>query len=635
MSINIPLIYNTNIFSSFSTIPVVLHKAVKFIFYTALSPLGILNAAIQSFGVDLLSWKRYSFTHFSKEFIEELEKSNREKPKDAPFALLLQAEADHNGVFSTSAHRHILLQIAKTHRVALKMINSGWFFGGKIREAEQEHGGPIDLLYVSGHGDSDRIRFGEFGIWNFHPFLRIGDLEKPIFSSLANHAIIILDSCNAGKVLAPVLAATSERIVLASKFSFDPVDTIFHYSSTPRLLALGSENQPLMLSFSPSGGSQVLEENPETYQELFQDKLEYAKKIAKQGVPAEQQTLARFFGLGRGGEKSEAEALHWNRLAAENGEKQAQYMMGIYYKKGKGGVDPSEEEALSWFRLAAAQGHSAACYEMGRCYEMGLAGLSSSDKEALHWYLLAADHPVVQLILGIFHLKGRGGLAISEKEALKWFQLAADQEIDVAQFNIGIFYKNGLGGLSPSHEEALRWFRLAADQGFAEAQYEIGLAYQYGRGGLQPSNEEALRWFRLAADQGDPDAQLKVGVFYHWGRGGLEQSYVQALHWYRLAADQGDYGAQFNLGFLHEHGLGGLPPSDEEALRLYRLAAQQGSSIAKYMMGVFYEEGRGGISISQEESRQWFEQIPEDRRDEIRQEIENLKNQQNKNKQTK
>ena len=45
---------------------------------------------------------------------------------------------------------------------------------------------------------------------------------------------------------------------------------------------------------------------------------------------------------------------------------------------------------MKWFKLAAEQGDSNAQYNIGRCYEYG-NGVEQSYEEAAKWYQLAAD----------------------------------------------------------------------------------------------------------------------------------------------------------------------------------------------------------------------------------------------------
>ena len=58
---------------------------------------------------------------------------------------------------------------------------------------------------------------------------------------------------------------------------------------------------------------------------------------------------------GEGVPQDYAEAVKWYRLAAEQGDADAQYNLGLMYDNGNG-VPQDYKEAVKWYRLAAEQG---------------------------------------------------------------------------------------------------------------------------------------------------------------------------------------------------------------------------------------------------------------------------------------
>ena len=83
--------------------------------------------------------------------------------------------------------------------------------------------------------------------------------------------------------------------------------------------------------------------------------------------------------------------------------------------------------ALREFRVLAEQGDAEAQYLLGGMYDEGY-GVNKSDKEALKWWLMAAEqgHAQAQNNLGTGYFDGRGVIQDYE-EAAKWWQLAAEQ----------------------------------------------------------------------------------------------------------------------------------------------------------------------------------------------------------------
>lgn len=165
------------------------------------------------------------------------------------------------------------------------------------------------------------------------------------------------------------------------------------------------------------------------------------------------------------------EAVKLYRQAADRGNADAQYNLGVSYEKGEG-VSKNLLEAVKWYRMAAEQGKASAQYNLGLCYR---------------------------------HAKG---VAQNLSEAARWYSRAAEQGQASAQCNLGSCYEKG-EGVSQNDVEATKWYQRAANQGLAIAQYNLGICYEFGRG-VSKDLVEAARWYRLSADQGDEDAKARL-----------------------------------------------------------------------------------------------------------------------------
>jgi TPR repeat protein len=90
-----------------------------------------------------------------------------------------------------------------------------------------------------------------------------------------------------------------------------------------------------------------------------------------------------------------AKAEKWLRLAAAQGDADAQFWLGTAYQRSWfGALD--DREALGWLRRAAAQGLPDAQFSLGQMYEVG-EGVLQSDLAAASWYRKAADHSPANL----------------------------------------------------------------------------------------------------------------------------------------------------------------------------------------------------------------------------------------------
>lgn len=85
-----------------------------------------------------------------------------------------------------------------------------------------------------------------------------------------------------------------------------------------------------------------------------------------------------------------ADAEKWFRLAAEQGDADAQFWLGTAYQRGWFGAF-DDREALKWLSKAAAQGLPTAQCSVGQMYEHG-EGVPQSYSSAASWYREAADH---------------------------------------------------------------------------------------------------------------------------------------------------------------------------------------------------------------------------------------------------
>jgi hypothetical protein len=186
------------------------------------------------------------------------------------------------------------------------------------------------------------------------------------------------------------------------------------------------------------------------------------------------------------------------------------YSDGAHTKRNK-------ELALKHFRLAADQGQPEAETTLGMLYFNGLAEDDGS----------ASDQHVL--------------LQKNEREAVRLYRSAAEKGHAPAQYYLGVCLEDGLGTVK-NEAEACHWYKLAADHGYADAEFSLGTCYEYGCGVLKDL-KEAIRLYRLAAQHLQADAQYSLGVCYADGHiRATEEPFegvnmeAEAFKWYKLAA---------------------------------------------------------------------------------------------------
>ncbi len=153
--------------------------------------------------------------------------------------------------------------------------------------------------------------------------------------------------------------------------------------------------------------------------------------------------------------------------AAEQGDPEAQFNLGVSYDFGEG-VRKNPEQAVYWYSKAAEQGHLQAQVNLAICYEEG-EGVPKNPEKAVFWYSKAAEqgHPEAQFYLGVCYEYGKG-VKKDVRKAAKWYAKAAEQGHPKAQFNLGWCYESGFGVLKDL-EEAISWYKMAAEQGNEDA----------------------------------------------------------------------------------------------------------------------------------------------------------------------
>ncbi|WP_055490263.1 tetratricopeptide repeat protein [Streptomyces sp. TP-A0356] len=180
------------------------------------------------------------------------------------------------------------------------------------------------------------------------------------------------------------------------------------------------------------------------------------------------------------GQAHRALAEHWLRTAAERGDRQAMYDLGVLLH-GSG----SGEDALRWYVRAAEAGHERAAKQAG---DVLYAWDDRSEAKAWYRFGVALGDPDAMNALATL-LEDVAG---EEQEAQELYRAAVEAGVPLASANLGTFLI-GRGAV----EEGMALLRRAADEGHGEAAYRLaGCLDQQG------GSDEAEKWYRKAAAEG-------------------------------------------------------------------------------------------------------------------------------------
>ena len=311
------------------------------------------------------------------------------------------------------------------------------------------------------------------------------------------------------------------------------------------------------------------------------------------------------------------------REAAEQGNAEAQFELGLTYLFGPG--EPEHlEEAAKWFHKAAEQGcvseNNSAMAMLSSCYFLGI-GVPENEAEAVMWLRKAAESGDAGAQCDLAELYYRGvGVPQDESEAIQWLRKAEEQKHKTAT-NLLQEIASGAAKKEIEGEQKLQamleQFSQAAEQGLGEVQYQLGAYYFHydpdrSPFGLRRNTAEGVKWYRKAAELGHAKAQYALGNIYRYGTvGGVPKDEVEAVKWIRKAAEQGLDEAQYRLGWCYFRG-SGVDQDETAAVEWYRKAAKQDYRKAQYELGKCYFEGTG-VSEDRAEAVKWLQKVIEDR----------------------
>jgi len=358
---------------------------------------------------------------------------------------------------------------------------------------------------------------------------------------------------------------------------------------------------------------------------------------------------------------SEKDAVRYLKQAAGSGLMLAEWKYGMVLAEGKLGLKLDKKTAVPWIRKAANQGNAECQFLLGLLYATGSkeSGQKEDAKEAFFWLTLATraaenqtrvkaqNHlkkvrskidPLVQLDLlkranefkaeetavttnsslglegadnsiqeslrldNLTRVAGFGdaeamfslGMFYSDKREHKkseyWLEKAANKGFVDAMEALGQKYVLGDFGGEPIYQKGSHWLKKAAENNSLEAMTSLGgMALRGNLPGSKPS--QAIEWFRKAAEKGNAEAQTRLGGLLYEGDV-VKQDIKGAMEWMHKAAAQHYSSAEGSLAVMFAQGLVD-GPDHSKAAKWARRGAMQGDGLAQRTLGLLYLEGKG------------------------------------------
>ena len=277
------------------------------------------------------------------------------------------------------------------------------------------------------------------------------------------------------------------------------------------------------------------------------------------------------------------------KLAANEGDSQAQFHVALMYHKGLNGVPKDLEQANKYYKMAAAQGNEKAQCNLAFNIQKG-DGIGRNPKMANDLYKKSADsgYAIAQFNYA-YNLYNGIGIERNVEEANKYYKLSADQGHPGAQYCYASNLIKG-NGVGKNVELANEYLKKSAEKGYAHAQVQLAVNYTNGVG-IEKNLEEAARLNKLAAEQGNARAQFNYAFALQKGTG-VEQNLELANKFYKLSAEHNYPMAQYNYGYNLENGIG-IEKNVEEANKFYKRSADNGNANAQYCYAMNLIKGNG------------------------------------------
>ena len=268
--------------------------------------------------------------------------------------------------------------------------------------------------------------------------------------------------------------------------------------------------------------------------------------------------------------KDYSKANDWFHKAAEKGNSQAMYIIGLLYFNGEG-VDQNYTVAYNWSKKAADKGVAGAMNSIGVCYVNGY------------------------------------GVPVNITEAINWYKKAAKKGEEIALGNLGYLYKNGTG-VPKNISESIFWFTKACKKGNSDACFQIGFLYHDGVE-VKQDFQEARNWYNKSIRiDNNLNALKNLGWMYENGQG-EQQNISKASDCYKKATEKNDSRSMYLLGKIYtEWTFNGVHEADE-AIKYLTMAADRGEIDAMELLVNIYSQGWSNVKKDRHMAKEWTTRI--------------------------
>lgn len=228
--------------------------------------------------------------------------------------------------------------------------------------------------------------------------------------------------------------------------------------------------------------------------------------------------------------KDDKKAVEWYRKAANQGDMNAQYNLGLMYRRGTG-VTQDYQQAFYWFSKAAEQNVPEAMVSIGVLYEDG-NGVEKDELKALNWYVKGAEkgNRIGQCnAAGMFMHSTTIPKDYQKAHVLLDSCLKNSPADNCCLERTAVLYSMGWG-VEKNQQKAHGLRTKAAANGNEVAMYMLGRDFDYGIG-VEKDSKAAMDWYQKAAARDHAKAMYRLYEVYEYGKLGQAVDKAKAREW--------------------------------------------------------------------------------------------------------
>lgn len=324
------------------------------------------------------------------------------------------------------------------------------------------------------------------------------------------------------------------------------------------------------------------------------DSVKWLTRSADNGYAASQLRLGKILSTGSVEAPNHSKAVYYITKAAHQNDKDAQFLLALYYINGIG-VSLSSENALKWYNKAIENGLEAPAVSVSAHAKAKPKKQDASNPEHFAWLKMAAQNndKDAQFEVAMHYVNGQDTTQ-DDAQAIEWLTKSAAQNNPLAMNYLAWMAMSGIG-MPQNTTQAIKWFVNAHDPNQAttfslntsatqvDANKRILELFEQASVLLnahEPASlERGLELLKQAAHSNHPQAQAKLAHFYQNGHL-VKANKETAAKWYEKAARNGNSDAQYALGWIYFNG-DGAPKNITQAYYWFNQAAAYGGTRAK------------------------------------------------------